>query len=418
MKIARLSEVRRFIVTIDWTDYWAARTRNLKASAIRELLKLTARPEVISFAGGLPATETLPIAEITAACDRILTTKADKALQYGPTEGYTALRDSIAAMYRARGVPVTGENVLITTGSQQGLDLVGRTLIDRGDPVVTEAPTYIGALQAWRTSEPAFIGLPLDDEGMQLDLLDLSRPIKLLYALPNFQNPTGVTLSDERRRDIVELAHRHRFVVIEDDPYRSLRYTGKDIPALVEIEAEMLGSDWDSEGRIVHLGTFSKILAPGLRVGWILAPTPALRMFVLAKQGADLHSSMLSQYIADELLRENIIEKNMPLLIDIYRKRRDTMLMALSQNMLGYGTWTRPDGGLFVWLTVDDLNTQDMMALALSRNVAYVPGSNFYFDDLGMDAMRLNFSCMPPEKISEGIARLGALVAQSHGEMV
>jgi len=281
-----------------WTDHWAARTQHLKASSIRELLKLTARPEVISFAGGLPATETLPAQAIAEACDRILKTQADRALQYGPTEGYLALRGHIADMYRARGVPATADNVLITTGSQQGLDLIGRVLIGKGTPVVTEAPTYIGALQAWLVSEPAMTGIPLDDDGMRIDLIDLNQRINLLYALPNFQNPSGVSLSMERREKLVDMAHRERFVIIEDDPYRALRYSGEDLPALLEIEAARLGANWDSDGRIIHLGTFSKIMAPGLRVGWVIAPTTALRMLALAKQGADLHSAMLSQYIA------------------------------------------------------------------------------------------------------------------------
>jgi 2-aminoadipate transaminase len=399
-----------------WTDHWAARTKHLKASSIRELLKLTARPEVISFAGGLPATETLPAQAIAEACDRILKTRADRALQYGPTEGFPALRAQIADRYRARGVPATEDNVLITTGSQQGLDLIGRVLIDRGSRVVTEAPTYIGALQAWQVSEPALTGLPLDADGMRIDLLDLSQPINLVYALPNFQNPSGVSLSLERRQKLVELAHREHFVIIEDDPYRALRYSGVDLPALIEIEAAKLGENWDSDGRIIHLGTFSKIMAPGLRVGWVLAPTPALRMLVLAKQGADLHSAMLSQYIAEDLLREGVIEGNYPLLVRIYRERRDAMLAALTEHLTGLAEWTEPQGGLFIWVKVAGVNTHDLLAKALERNLAFVPGDNFFFDGRGEDTMRLNFSCMPPDRIGEGIARLGALIAEARAE--
>ncbi len=403
-------------MTTNWNAHWAARTSHLKASAIRELLKLTSRPEVISFAGGLPATETLPIQAIAEACDRIFASKADKALQYGPTEGYMGLREQLAAQHRSRGVPATAENILVTTGSQQGLDLVGRALIDHGDRVVTEGPTYIGALQAWQTSAPVIDALPLDRDGMRIDLLNFRRPFNMMYVLPNFQNPTGVTMSYERRCQIVEMAHRYDFIVLEDDPYRALRYSGKDLPALVEIEAEMLGSRWNEDSRVVHLGTFSKVMAPGLRVGWILAPTEALRMFVLAKQGADLHSSTLTQYIADDLLREGTMQANMPMLIEIYRERRDTMLSAMGDYMSDLGTWTHPEGGLFIWLTLNDLNTQDMMVRALERNVAYVPGSNFYADGSGTESMRLNFSSMPPVRIREGIARLGALIEEEHGQ--
>src|SRR5512143_3554190 len=284
-------------MTTDWSSHFAGRTRRMEASAIRELLKLTSRPEVISFAGGLPATETLPAEGVAAACANILATKSAIALQYAPTEGYPPLCEQIAAMYRARGVPATADNVLITTGSQQGLDLIGRTFIDENDDIVVETPTYIGALQAWRPCRPHFVGVPIDEDGMIIEQAPLSTRTKLLYLLPNFQNPAGVSLSASRREFAVSLPHQHSFVIVEDDPYRWLRYSGEDIPALVEIEAAQLGSRWDSEGRVIHLGTFSKILAPGLRIGWILAPSPALKMIVLAKQGADLHSSTLTQMI-------------------------------------------------------------------------------------------------------------------------
>lgn len=398
-------------MSTNWASRYATRTQYLKASCIRELLKLTSRPEVISFAGGLPATETLPIQAIAAACDHILCTSADKALQYGPTEGYTALREHIATSYRQHGVPATVDNILVTTGSQQGLDLIGRTFIDHGDRIVVESPTYIGALQAWRTCIPAFTGLPLDEDGAQIDRLNLNLPIKLLYLLPNFQNPMGVSLSEMRRRKAVELAHRYDFIIVEDDPYRALRYSGRDLPSLLEIEADMLGPAWNDEGRVIHLATFSKVLAPGLRVGWVLAPTPVLRMLTLAKQGADLHSAMLSQYIADELLSQGIIENNYPRLIEIYRQRRDTMLDALNRYIGNSGEWTHPLGGLFIWLTLPGIDTHSLLNRALAQNVAFVPGDDFFFDGQGCDSMRLNFSCMPPERIDEGMARIGELVS-------
>jgi 2-aminoadipate transaminase len=390
----------------------------MEASSIRELLKLTARPEVISFAGGLPATETLPAQAVADACARIMATKSAIALQYGPTEGFGSLREQIAATYQAHGVPATADNVLITTGSQQGLDLIGRTLVDEGDQIVVETPTYIGALQAWRPCAPHFVGVPIDEDGMQLDQADLSEKTQLLYLLPNFQNPAGVSLSASRRQRAVSLAHKHKFVIVEDDPYRQLRYSGDDIPALIETEAAMLGSRWDTDGRVIYLGTFSKTLAPGLRIGWVVGPSAPIRMLVLAKQGADLQSSTLTQMIADELLRDGTIVNNFPKLRAIYRERRDAMLDALDKSIGSNGTWTHPQGGLFIWLTVHgDVDTPSLATAALQRNVAFVPGDSFYFDGRGADSMRLNFSCMPPDRIYEGMRRLGVLIAERQGHV-
>ncbi len=402
-------------MTTEWSNHFAKRTRRMQASAIRELLKIAARPEIISFAGGLPAAETFPVQAMAAACEHILANNPQQALQYAPTEGVTALREQIAATYRARGVPATVDNVLITTGSQQGLDLIGRTIIDEGDTIVTELPTYIGALQAWRPIAPAFTGIPMDADGMLIDQFEASHgaDVKLLYLLPNFQNPSGVSLSASRRQQAIELAHRHRFVIVEDDPYRSLRYSGQDIPALVETEAALLGPGWDLEGRIIHLGTFSKVMAPGLRIGWMLAPSAVIRMCVLAKQGADLHSSTLTQYIAEELLRNGTVDNSVPMLQALYRERRDAMIEALSASIGSRGTWTYPDGGLFIWLTLHhETDTPTLLTEALKRHVAFVPGDSFYFDGRGGDSMRLNFSCMPPDKIREGVRRLGELIAE------
>jgi 2-aminoadipate transaminase len=400
-------------MSTNWSSHFAARTGRMSASAIRELLKITARPEVISFAGGLPAAETFPVEAIQAACERILSTNAHVALQYAPTEGYMPLREQIAAMYRARGVPATVDNVMITTGSQQGLDLLGRTLIDEGDLILTEAPTYVGALQAWRPLAPHFASVPTDHDGMQIDQIETSLPIKLLYLLPNFQNPAGITLCAERRQEAVALAHRHKFLLIEDDPYRALRYSGQDIPALVEIEAQMLGADWNAAGRIIHLGTFSKVMAPGLRIGWMLAPTEAIRMASLAKQGADLHSSTLTQCIAVELLANGVVDANLPKLVSLYRERRDTMIQSLETFVGDCATWTHPAGGLFIWLTLlCGLNTTSLMREALKKNVAFVSGDSFFFDGRGADSMRLNFSCMPPDKIREGVRRLGEVISE------
>jgi 2-aminoadipate transaminase len=234
--------------------------------------------------------------------------------------------------------------------------------------------------------------------------------------LPNFQNPSGISLSAERRKQVVELIHRKQILVVEDDPYRELRYSGQDLPALVEIEAAMLGSKWDSEGRVIHLGTFSKTMAPGLRVGWMLAPSTLVRMCVLAKQGADLHTSTLTQAIAEDLLRNGTMERGLPALRSLYRERRDAMLSALQESIGEHGTWTRPDGGLFLWVDLaGGIDTPTLLAEAMERKVAFVPGSAFFFDGRGTHAMRLNFSCMAPDRIREGVQRLGTLVTEQLG---
>jgi 2-aminoadipate transaminase len=400
-------------MTTDWSSHFSDRTHRMEASAIRELLKVVARPEVISFAGGIPASESLPAKEVLEACERILTTKATVALQYGPTEGYDPLREQIADMYRARGVQATKDNVILTTGSQQGLDLIGKIFINEDDAVLVEMPTYVGALQAWRMFAPKFIGVPMDRNGLVIDELPKDTHARLMYLIPNFQNPTGISLSVERRAQVVEAAHKQKFLILEDDPYRELRYTGQDIPALVEVEGQMLGSKWDESGRVIHMGTFSKTLAPGLRLGWTLAPSEAIRMFTLAKQGTDLHTSTLSMLIAEDLIRNQVLEKKIPALRALYRDRRDAMLDALETEVGEHAKWTHPDGGLFLWLTLPgETDTPGLLAQALKKNVAFVPGDAFYWDHRGKDSLRLNFSMCSPETIREGVRRLGELITE------
>ncbi|HLY29372.1 MAG TPA: PLP-dependent aminotransferase family protein, partial [Aggregatilineales bacterium] len=345
--------------------------------------------------------------------ERIFTKNPVQALQYGPTEGYEPLREIIAEQYRARGVPATVDNVLITAGSQQGLDLVGRTLINEADPVVTETPTYVGALQAWRALAPHFVGVPMDECGMLTDQLGKLDPFKLTYLLPNFQNPSGISLSAERRIKALELAQQNHFLIVEDDPYRELRYSGQDVPALVESEAAMLGSNWNTGTKVVHLGSFSKTLSPGLRLGWMLASEHMIHMCVLAKQGTDLHSSALSQMITEDLLRHHTLEKNIPKIRTLYRERRDTMLDVLGSRLTGHAQWTRPDGGLFLWMTIPgESDSPGLLEQALKQNVAFVPGDAFYFDGRGKDALRLNFSVTPPDMIREGINRLSDVILE------
>jgi 2-aminoadipate transaminase len=382
-----------------------------KGSAIRELLSVTAQPEMISFAGGIPAPEAFPLEAAAVATEKVFREQGRAALQYGPTEGYGRLRDQIAAMYRERGVLVNAENILLISGAQQGLDLVGRLFLDKGDNVVIEEPTYVGALQAWSPFGPHFTSVSADDAGLQVEGLELIKTFKLLYLIPNFQNPTGATLSLERRRQLLTVLRERQGFVVEDDPYRRLRYSGEDIPGLFELEGQALGSAWNTQGRIIQLGTFSKTLAPGLRVGWVVAPTPVIRAMVLIKQGLDLHTSSLTQRIVSELIADGTLESNLPSLCSLYRQRRDAMLGALETHLSAGASWTHPDGGLFVWCVLrGDIDTAQLLAECLKQNVAYVPGNAFYPDQRRSNALRLNFSCMAPDRIRDGVARLATVI--------
>src|SRR5258706_2446830 len=396
-----------------WTEHFADRTSRMKVSAIRELLRVAALPEISCFAGRLPATNMLPLEEVATATENVLRKYRHSALQYGPTEGHEPLREQIATMYQARGVQVTTDNILLLSGSQQGLDFVGRIFVHDGTSVLVEAPTYVGALQAWWPFAPRFLTVPTDSDGMLVDQMEKLDPFRFVYLLPNFQNPSGITLSEERRRAVIETIHNRGALIVEDDPYRELRYNGQDIPSLVEIEGQQLGADWNERRRVIHLCTFSKSLAPGLRVGWAVAPTPVIRQMVLAKQGADLHTSTLTQMIVSELLAENTIQRNVPQLRAVYRERRDAMLDALAQYVGSQATWTHPDGGLFLWLRLSDsFDTQALLERALEKQVAYVPGSAFYVDGSGTNELRLNFSSMPPERIRDGVQRLASLITE------
>lgn len=400
-----------------WKRHFAGRTVGMKASAIRELLAITAQPDVISFAGGLPANEALPVEEVAVATENVLRKYGPAALQYGETEGFAPLREQIAEGYRERGMHVNAANILLISGSQQGLDMLGRVLIDERDTILVECPTYVGALQAWQSIAPTYASLATDEDGVIVSEMATQPPFKLAYVIPNFQNPSGRTLSAERREQLVDAIHARSALIIEDDPYGELRYSGQPIPSLVEIEARRFGADWNAKGRVIYLGTFSKTLAPGLRVGWVLAPEPLIRMLTMAKQGIDLHTSTLTQMIVLELLNDHTLEHNLPRLRDLYRLRRDTMLSALDQDFGALATWTHPDGGLFLWMRLmGDLDTAQLLVQALTHKVAYVPGAAFYVNpdvnNGGKNELRLNFSSMPPARIQEGIYRLAALVAE------
>jgi 2-aminoadipate transaminase len=397
-----------------WDDRYARRTDSIGSSAIRELLKLTSLPDVISFAGGLPAPEVFPIERFKEAAEVVLSEMGDLAFQYGTTEGYQPLREMIANNAGKYGIKVTHDNVLITTGSQQALDLLGKIFINRGDRILVESPTYLGALQAWNAYGVKYVTIPFDDDGMRTDLLEerLRRGIKFIYVLPNFQNPTGVTLSHERRMQLVELANAYGVPIVEDDPYGQLRYEGEHVKPVVVLDDEIRSKDQPAySGNVIYTSTFSKILAPGLRLAWVIAPSEVIKKLVQAKQGADLNTSTLNQFLAYEVANGPWMDTHIQTIRETYKERRDVMLKALEEFMPDGVQWTHPQGGLFLWVVLPEtIKTSEIFPVAVEKRVAFVPGSPFYPLGGGENTMRLNFSCMRPELIVEGIKRLSEVI--------
>src|SRR5271157_2833512 len=412
-------DVRRFGMSTAWTARYALRMKSVTSSRIRELLKVTERPGMISFAGGLPAPDVFPVKRFEEACHKVLTENAASALQYRATEGYGPLRQAIADKINRYGIKAKVENVLITSGSQQALDLIGKLFINRGDRVLVEAPTYLGALQAFNVYGAEYVSVPIDENGLRTDLLEkpLRSGPKFMYVLPNFQNPGGTTLSEGRRHELVLLADKYGIPIIEDDPYGQLRYEGEHLPSLVVLDRENLRrDDGYSIGNVIYLSTFSKTLAPGLRLGWIVAPPEIISKLTQLKQGADLHTSTFTQFVAYEVARDGFLDKHVKLIRKIYGERRDVMLQALQEFFPPAVTWTHPHGGLFLWVTLPEgVDIHAILKSALEQNVAFVPGDSFYANDgrEGSRHMRLNFSNAAPEQIREGIRRLAAAV-KSH----
>lgn len=397
-----------------WDDRFALRTDNIGSSAIRELLKLTSLPDVISFAGGLPAPDLFPIERFKEAAEVVLTEMGDRALQYGTTEGYQPLREMIARNAGKYGIQISADNVMITTGSQQALDLLGRIFINRGDRILAESPTYLGALQAWNAYGVKYVTIPFDEDGMQTDLLEsrLRTGLKFIYVLPNFQNPTGVTLSRERRMHLVEMANAYGVPIVEDDPYGQLRYEGEHIPPVVVLDDEIRAKEVPIySGNVIYTSTFSKILAPGLRLAWVVAPSDVIKKLVQAKQGCDLNTSTFNQYLAYEVANGPWMKTHIQAIRETYKERRDVMLNALEEYMPEGVNWTHPKGGLFLWVTLPEgINSSVIFPLAVEQKVAFVPGSPFHPLGGGENTMRLNFSCMKPELIDEGIKRLAEVI--------
>ncbi len=401
-----------------WTSRYAQRTKNIKSSAIRELLKITQKPEVISFAGGLPAPEVFPTERFREACSKVLSTQGRQALQYSATEGYEPLREMIAGHIVRYGVKAKPENVLITSGSQQALDLVGKLLINPGDRVLVEAPTYLGALQAFNVYGAEYISVPSDNDGLRTANLEDSLRLgpKFMYVLPNFQNPGGTTLAEGRRHELVLLSERYGIPIIEDDPYGQLRYEGEHLTPLIALDRQNMGGDDDySRGNVIYLSTFSKTLAPGLRLGWMVAPPDVIAKLVQIKQGADLHTSTFTQMVAYEVAHDDFLDEHIKLIRKVYGERRDVMLRALKEYFPPEVTWTRPQGGLFLWVTLPEgMDAHQVFEAAIKENVAFVAGDSFYagngFTSEGRRHFRLNFSNAEPEQIREGIRRLSVAI--------
>jgi len=397
-----------------WEHRYAHRTQGMKSSAIRELLKVSSLPGMISFGGGFPAPEVFPIEKFKEACDTVLTEMGKQALQYGATEGYQPLRELIASNAGKYGIQVSADNVLITTGSQQSLDLLGKIFINRGDRILVESPTYLGALQAWNAYGCNYVTIDSDDDGMQTEQLHdlISTNIKFIYALPNFQNPSGTTLSLERRKQLIELANSQGVPIIEDDPYGQLRYEGEHLPPVVVLDDEIRSKEFPVySGNVIYTSTFSKILAPGLRLAWVVAPVDVIKKLVQAKQGSDLNTSTFNQFVAYELAKSPWMREHIQTIRKVYRERRDTMLEALENNMPEGTDWTKPKGGLFLWVKLPEgCDTTKLFPKAIEEKVAYVPGESFHPNGGGKNTMRLNFSACNPETIKIGIQRLGKMI--------
>jgi 2-aminoadipate transaminase len=398
-----------------YAGLFSARTQVMKSSAMRDLMALTERPEVISLAGGLPDTSTFPPGSFAAVMQRVAAERLAAALQYGPTEGLADVKACIAEVMAAEDMPVDDDDLLVTTGGQQVIDLMCKTLVDPGDVVIAEAPTYPGAVPTLCSYQADVVQVEMDDDGMRIDVLEATlaqldrdgRTPKFIYTVPSFQNPAGVTMSLERRGRLVEIARERELLILEDNPYGLLRFEGDPLPTLRSLD----GGEY-----VVYLGTFSKILSAGLRVGWTAAPRPVLAKMNLGKQASDLCSSSLTQHFVAGFFRDGDWRRYLDDLIRLYRRRRDVMLEALEEHLPAEATFTRPEGGLFIWATLPGyVDTTDLLARALRENVAFVPGRGAFLDGRGGSSMRLNYSGVGEDAIREGVRRIGKVVQEQLG---
>ena len=385
---------------MSFQNLFSTRATAIKSSVIREILKVTARPEVISFAGGLPSDASFPVAQLKKAFEKVLAETPQAALQYSTTDGYAPLREWVAAEKSKSGATIKPEQVIIVSGSQQALDLIGKVFINEGDKVLVEAPTYLGALQAFDLFFPKYVSLPSDDDGLDADQItaEHAQDAKFLYALPNFQNPTGRLMTEARRQALVAKARELNLLVIEDDPYGELWYTSAPPPSLLSRMPE----------RVIQMGSFSKILAPGLRLGYIVAPEEIARKFEQVKQATDLHTATLTQRAVYEVVKDGFLNEHIPTIRSMYHTQAQAMLSALDEHMPTGVKWNQPAGGMFLWLELPEgMDSEEMLKKALARNVAYVPGTPFYANEPVRNTLRLAFVTVPEEKIRAWVKVLG-----------
>jgi 2-aminoadipate transaminase len=403
-----------------WEYRYAHRMNKMGSSVIRELLKLTEQPDIISFGGGLPAPDVFPVEKFKECCNIVLDQYSTQALQYGTTEGYKPLREMIARHTDRYGINVDADNIFISSGSQQALDFIGRLFLNRGDYIITESPTYLGALQAWNAYGAQYITVPSDEHGMIVDQLEAALRVgpKFIYILPNFQNPSGSTLSLERRKMLVELADRYGVPIVEDDPYGQLRYDGEHLPAVVTLDSQFRDKEHSDDptysGNVIYLSTFSKLLAPGIRLAWVVAPKEVIRKFVITKQAADLHTATFNQVLAYEVAKGGFLDEHVKFIRATYKERRDVMLETMEELWPSEMRWTRPEGGMFLWgIMPDHIDAKDVFKVAIEKKVAFVPGEAFHPNGGGKNTMRINFSYSNLEIIREGIGRMGIALKEA-----
>lgn len=386
---------------------FADRMNGIKSSIIRELLKFTEDPSIISFAGGLPAPELFPTEELQHVCVKVLQEDGQCALQYSATEGFKPLREKIAERMRTQGMKVAADDVLITSGSQQGLEFSGRIFLNEGDVVICESPSYLGALNAFNVYRPKFVEIAMDDEGMIIEELEKAleenhKTTKFIYAIPDFQNPTGRTMSLPRRKKLLELSYKYNIPIVEDNPYGELRFEGENIPTIKSM---------DTKGLVIYLGTFSKIFCPGYRLGWVVADKEILSKYITVKQGADLQSSSISQREVSMFMDMYSLDEHVEKIKALYRIRKNLMVQTMREEFPSNVKFTNPEGGLFTWIDLPEgVDAADVFKLAIAQKVAFVPGEPFFPNGGHANHARLNFSSMPEEKIVEGIKRLGKVL--------
>lgn len=391
---------------------FADRVNEMRASEIRELLKFGKKPEIISFAGGLPSPASFPVKKIEMLCRKVFREHGVDPFQYGPTEGIDEFRETLASRMAKFGISCTAENVITTNGAQEALDLITKIFVNPGDLVAVEVPTYLGGICTFRNYQSRFLTVGMDGMGMKTEELEGKlrninpeerERVKLIYAIPNFHNPAGVTMSLERRKQLAEIAETYDIPVIEDDPYSELRYTGRELPSI---------KSFDKGGKVIYVGTLSKTFVPGMRMGWIVAESELARKITIAKQGTDLCTNVMCQYVANDYIKTGLMDKQITKIRKMYKKKRNAMLRSIESHMPEGCNCVKPDGGMFLWMRVPGkIDTKEMFMEGIQNKVCYVHGAAFCVDGSGHDAMRLNFSYETEERIEEGIKRLGKLIA-------